>query len=177
LPTQDGFEMRAPSSLNKSRVNARIGTGLAPTWIAVLAGAMLLLPCGRAAADKISLTLGTSIIQFQDANPDTTPSVQAVSPVPVTVNFDGNGTWVLQILANGDLVSGANTIPINRISWTASGVTFMNGTLSKSTAQTVATGNKQTSDASGTLRFFLQNSWNYATGSYGQSLTFTAVTF
>jgi len=146
---------------------------------AVLLGTALLLLCGgRASADKISITVATSTIRFQDSNPDLTPSVPAVeNPVAVSVDFSGNGTWVLQVIANGDLISGAEVIPINRVSWTSSGAAFVPGTLSKSSGQTVASGGKSNTPFNGSLRFFLQNSWNYATGNYGQSLTFTAVSF
>ena len=75
-------------------------------------------------ASGASLTLGTNVINFASADPDTTPSIPATqNPVPVTCRITGaflsNVTLVVQ--ASGNLVSGGNSIPINQVTWTATG--------------------------------------------------------
>ena len=81
-----------------------------------------------------------STINFPDADPDTVPSIPATeNPVQVTANVTtgNNKTVTLTALAQGDLVSGSNTIPISNVTWTASGNGFSAGTMSKSAAQQV----------------------------------------
>ena len=78
----------------------------------------------------------------------------------------------------GDLVSGPSTIDIGEMSWIASpSPPFQNGTLSKTTAQTVASGTDNVANPStGTLTFRLTNSWTYDAGIYTQTLVFTLST-
>jgi hypothetical protein len=130
----------------------------------------------RAEAQTIILTLGSSNITFPDASPGASLSISATeNPISVSVTVIPSGTsWTLTVLANGDLVSGADTIPISNVTWTATGSQFVNGTLSKTTSQSVAIG---PNNRTGTLSFFLANSWSYPTGSYTQTITFTAATF
>lgn len=138
-------------------------------------GGLLALAGRPAAAQSLSLSLGAGTLRFADAHPGTTPMIPAVeNPVGITVNFTGPGNWVLTVLSGGDLESGSGSIPISRVRWTGSGAAFRNGTLSKTSAQTVASGN---GSATGALTFYLQNSWTYAVGNYSQTLTFTAVSF
>ena len=78
-------------------------------------------------------------ISFANANPDAVPSISANSPVAVTANVTtgANNTATLTALAQGDLISGSNSIAISNVTWTASGTGFSGGTMSKSTAQSV----------------------------------------
>jgi hypothetical protein len=125
-------------------------------------------------ASSAQLTLNPLAISFPNADPDAVPSISANIPVQVTANVSTkkNNTATLTALAQGDLVSGSNTIAISNVTWTASGSGFSGGTLSKSTAQSV--GQWQGSGTrTGTLNFFLKNSWSYATGNYTQRVTFT----
>ena len=64
------------------------------------------------------------------------------------------------------------------MSWTATpSPPFQNGTLSKTTAQTVASGTEdQASPATGGVIFTLTNSWTSDTGIYTQTLVFTLST-
>jgi hypothetical protein len=142
----------------------------------VTAGALLLF-AAPVAADNLTFRLGANTIQFISSNPSV-PSVPAVqNPISVEVRYSGRDNWVLTVSAGGDLVSGANTIPISNVFWTASGTSFVPGTLSRTQAVPVANGGRAPSGDDGTLRFFLKESWDYASGSYAQSLTFTIVTF
>jgi hypothetical protein len=135
----------------------------------------LLIQPAIVGADNITLTLGSSQVRFSDADPATTAVISSTdNPISMAVKFGGQGNWVLTVLANGDLSAGANRIPISSVSWNASGAGFVSGTLSKSQSEVVASG---TTDRSGTLSFRLNNSYSYPTGSYSQSLTFTAVSF
>jgi hypothetical protein len=125
-------------------------------------------------ASTAQLILNPTTINFPDAAPDTVPSIPANSTVAVTANATTGttSTVTLQALAQGDLVSGANSIPISNVTWTAGGAGFVAGTMSKTTAQSVG---RWTGSGTryGTLSFFLHNSWSYATGNYTQRVTFT----
>jgi hypothetical protein len=130
----------------------------------------------EAAAQRLDLAISPSVITLPTADPDTTPMLTS-SPVQVNYRVRQNNkqAWLLTVVANGDLVSGPSTIDINAVSWTASpSPPFQNGTLSKTTAQTVATGTGNVaSPSTGTLTFRLTNSWTYDAGIYTQTLVFT----
>lgn len=125
-------------------------------------------------AARAKLSLLPSTINFPDADPDDYPAIAADSPVAVAakVRTGASSTATLSVLANGDLVGGSDTIPIDRVSWTASGAGFVGGTLSKSVAQPVASWSGSGS-RSGTLNFSLVNDWSYATGNYTQTAVYT----
>jgi hypothetical protein len=128
-----------------------------------------------ALASSAQLTLNPTTINFPNASPDTVPSIPSTqNPVQVTarVTTGVNKTVPLTALAQGDLVSGSNTIAISNVTWTASGNGFSDGTMNKSTAQSVGRW-RGSGTYSGTLSFFLHNSWSYATGNYTQRVTFT----
>jgi hypothetical protein len=120
----------------------------------------------------------TTTVQFPARDPSSAPTIAALeNPIPIEVQYTGQGNWVLTVIANGDLVSGADTIPIANIRWTATGAAYVSGTLSKNQGQTVATGTRAPSGASGTISFLLNNSWDHPVGVYSQTLTFTVVAF
>jgi len=124
---------------------------------------------------RAKLTLGVSAINFPDADPDTTPSVAATeNAVSVTakVRTGASSTATLTHLAGGDLTSGGNTIAISNITWTATGTGFQAGTMNKSTAKTVGSWTGSGS-YSGTVSYFIVNSWSYTTGNYTVSTTYT----
>ncbi|MFI5330762.1 MAG: hypothetical protein ACHQ2F_06975 [Desulfobaccales bacterium] len=144
-----------------------------PSWGALTANTMVTVAAPMASSAQ--LTLSPLTINFPDADPGTVPSIPATgNPVSVTVNATTGylQTVTLTALAQGDLVSGGSTIPISNVTWTASGSGFSGGTMSKSVAQQVGrwTGS---GTRTGTLSFFLSNSWSYATGNYTQKVTFT----
>ena len=52
-----------------------------------------------------------------------------------------NRPWTLTVLAGGDLNSGSSTVDISNVTWVATPAPpFQNGTLSKTVAQTLASG-------------------------------------
>ena len=125
-------------------------------------------------ASSAQLTLNPLTISFPNANPDTVPSISANMPVQVTANVTTGAynTATLTALAQGDLISGSNTIAITNVTWTATGTGFVAGTMSKSAAQSVGQW-RGPGTYTGTLSFFLKNSWSYATGNYTQGVIFT----
>jgi hypothetical protein len=130
-----------------------------------------------AQADSARLSLNIALLSFPSADPDSVPSVAAAqNPVQVTVEVRGTGSSQLTVLAGGDLRSGPDQIPIDRITWTAQGSGFTSGTLSRSQPQLVGQWLGKT-DSIGQLRFWLQNSWSYAAGSYSQGLVYTLVAY
>lgn len=138
------------------------------------------------AAPVFTITLSTSSVSFPDQDPDLFPlSQQTGAPVRITLstkNLAPSQAYSCKALARGDLMSGAATIPISNITWTAvtvakdPGESFFNGALSKITAVMVAQGfgnNASTSPLTGDLTFSIQNLWTYATGNYSQVVDFT----
>lgn len=132
---------------------------------------------GRGGTNSAQLDLLVSplSISFPSANPDVTPVV-AAAPIVVTVRVRQNtGPWTLTVLANGDLLSGGSTVDIANVTWTATPAPpFRGGTLSKTVAQTIASGTGTVNPAqNGSVTFRLANSWTYSAGNYTQTLVFT----
>jgi hypothetical protein len=128
-------------------------------------------------AAQTKLTFSATTLAFPNSDPDTVPLIPA-SQNPVTVTATarfGSGQAILTVMASDDLRSGMNTIAISALKWTAGGPGFVGGMMSRTVAQTVATWNSSGRYA-GTLMFTLDNSWNYAVGNYGTTLTYTLST-
>ena len=148
------------------------------TRAALLCLAVLVVRSSTASAQPLDLQLSVSprTITFASANPDTSPTVTA-APISVTVRVKGPKTlqWHLSVLADGDLVAGPSTIPISNVTWAATQAPpFQNGTLSRTTAQTLAGGSGALNPGTtSTVTFSLVNSWLYDAGTYTQTLTFT----
>ena len=138
-------------------------------------GAVALLP-SPAAAQRLDLTLSPRIVSFPASDPDVVPLVIA-APIQVTyrVQQNNNAPWSLTVLAGGDLISGPATVDIANISWVATPAPpFQSGTLSKTIAQRLASGNGNVNPARiGSVTFRLANSWNYSAGTYTQTVIFT----
>lgn len=121
------------------------------------------------------LTITPSTIHFPNANPNVVPMIPAQeSSVSVTANaqIDALSTATLTVLALGDLISGSDTIPITKVSWTSTGDGFTAGTLNKDAP--VSAGSWQgPGEHTGAFSFFMANSWTYATGTYSQTVTYT----
>jgi hypothetical protein len=125
-------------------------------------------------ADKAKLTLGVGTINFPDADPDSVPSVSAgENPVTVTVkaHTGSSSSVTLTVQANGDLVSGSETIAISNVTWTASGAGFAAGAMD--TTPVAAGSWTGSGNRSGSFSYFLANSWNYAKGDYTQTVVYT----
>ena len=101
------------------------------------------------------------------------------TPLTLDVRIQQNNSapWNVTLQAGGDLVSGGSAIDISAVTWTITPAPpFANGTLSKSVAQTLASGAGNVPKLTGTITFKLANSWNYDVGTYTQSLIFTVST-
>jgi hypothetical protein len=132
-----------------------------------------------AAAQRLDLSVNPAVIVIQAGDPDAVP---IATSAPVTVNYrvrqNNKQMWLLTVQANGDLDSGGSTIDISAVGWSAApSPPFQNGTLSKTVAQTVATGlGNVASPSTGTITLRLTNSWLYDAGIYTQVLVFTLST-
>jgi hypothetical protein len=141
--------------------------------VAAALGVAALVAAPRRAAAQLLLVNPTTI-SFPSADPDATPVISA-PPVRVTYLVLGPSTrtWRITIRANGQLTSGASTIPISNIAWTATPAPpFRSGTLS-TLEQTLATGSGTELLQRGNVTFRFTNSWNYPVGTYTQTITFT----
>lgn len=121
------------------------------------------------------LSLSEAAISFPDADPDSTPSIPGSAVITITAKGKAQtgNTITLTVQASDDLKSGGDTIPIANISWTAGGDTgYVAGTMSKSSAVTLGSWG-QSGAYNGTQSYALANSWNYKTGSYATSVTYT----
>lgn len=125
---------------------------------------------------ELAVSLSPAVITFPSSDPDTVPLVSA-PPLQITyrIRQNGNSPWSLTVLASGDLVSGASGVDISNVTWVATPAPpFQNGTLSKTVAQRVASGNGNVNpDTIGSITFRLANSWTYNTGTYTQTILFT----
>jgi hypothetical protein len=143
-------------------------------FVTLAAGALLLPP--KALAQRVDLTVSPLVVTFPSSDPDLV-SLIAAAPVTVTyrVRQNNNGSWLLTVRANGDLISGASTVDISNVSWVATPAPpFQNGTLSRTVAQTLASGDGNVNPTrSGSVTFRLANSWNYDAGTYTQTVVFT----
>jgi hypothetical protein len=122
------------------------------------------------------LTITPSSVNFPNANPSTVPSIPATeNPVSVSANaqIGSQSTATLTVVVGGDLISGSgDAIPIQNVSWTATGDGFVAGTLNRNNS--VSAGSwAGPGQHSGTFSYFLVNSWSYATGIYSQTITYT----
>ena len=130
--------------------------------------------CGAATpAAAQFLQVQPATITFPSSDPDTVPVIAAAS-IRVTYIAQGSpNPWTITVRAGGNLISGASTIPISNVSWTATpSPTCRNGTLS-TVAQTLATGAGLINIDRGDVTFRFVNSWNYTVGNYTQTVTFT----
>ena len=130
--------------------------------------------CGAARPTEAQLLqVQPATITFPSSDPDTVPVIAAA---PIRVSYIAQGApnpWTITVRAGGNLISGASTIPISNVSWTATpSPPFRNGTLS-TVAQTLATGTGLINIDRGDVTFRFVNSWNYTVGNYTQTVTFT----
>jgi hypothetical protein len=145
----------------------------------VMLAAVLLGGPAAAIAQQLNLTISPVIVTFPTTDPDTAP---VLSSSPVTVQYrvraNGNRPWVLTVLASGDLVSGASSIPASAVSWIGTPAPpLVAGTMSSTQAQPIASGTGNVNPLQiGTVTFRLANSWTYDAGTYVQILTFTLST-
>ena len=129
---------------------------------------------------RLELSVSPQVVNFTLGDPDANPIV--VAP-PVTVSYrirglQGQATWQLTVLASGDLVSGPSTVDISNVTWVATPAPpFQNGTLNRTVAQVVASGaGSENPSQVGSFTFRMNNSWNYDSGIYSQTIVFTLST-
>jgi hypothetical protein len=131
---------------------------------------------GATVSATAKLYIASVSVTFANADPDTTPSITATEgaiAIDAKAKTSTGSTVTLTVLAANDLQgSGSDIIAINNITWAATGAGFTGGTMSKAAAQTVASWTNSGS-RSGTQTYQLANSWDYATGSYSTSATYT----
>ena len=124
------------------------------------------------------LIVESNKITFLNMDPDQTKQVPAVEndiKITVKVRTATAGPVILSMIADGDLTAGSEIIPIENITWQASGQGLISGTLSKSTVQKAGSW-KGSGVREGALRFYLNNSWNYQRGEYQVTLSYTLTT-
>lgn len=121
------------------------------------------------------LSLSSLTISFPDADPDRVPIVPAASgPVIVTAKARAipGSSVTLTVEALDDLRSGTDVIPAAALIWTATGDGFVDGSVGRGVARTVATW-PGSGIRTGAQAYGLQNSWSYRTGTYTLTLTYT----
>ena len=169
--TYHGHGLGRPARfLLRSRAGWRCFLGL----VAAGAIAVSALPAGTAFAGSLTLQLSPGNILFPDASPDLVPVIGPVS-VLVTVKAVGQPgyPWLLTLVANSDLRSGPDVIPISALSWTASpNPPFSGGTLSVVTPRVVGSGIAHINTVA-RFDFTMLNSWGYNAGTYTATATFT----
>lgn len=122
---------------------------------------------------KITLNVGAiNFIDFSSDNWDSVPANENPVAITAKAKTGSNSTVTLTFLASDDLRSSHHTIPISRVTWTATGTGYQNGTMSKTSAQTMGTWTGPGSYA-GTLSFFLDTHVPQAADTYTSSGTFT----
>ena len=163
------------------RGGGRCAAGCCPwagTFVRAMAlVAMMMLAPSIAHSATATLTLSSTTITFPSAGPDSVPQIAAnQNPLQVTVRVSGSGssglTVQLSVLAGGNLRSGANSIAISNVTWTAQGTGFVSGTMSSTTSQRVGQWSGRT-NVTGSLQLWLANSWSYASGNYSQTAVYT----
>jgi len=153
---------------------------------AAIAGIALMQPLGAATdtanvtvsatvAASAKLTIGATTVTFPDADPETVATINATEGA-IAITAKGRtsaaGNVTLTLLAADDLKSGTDVIGISNVTWTASGTGFAAGTMNKTLAQTVGSWTGS-GTRTGSASFKLANSWDYATGSYSVTATYT----
>lgn len=174
--------------MNTVPVCRRKRTAAKRCWLGVAAGALgvtvacLLAAPGVSFADgpSISLSVGypqpVGSLSFDLSSDPTSQSSVTSSPASfgIEVITENTDTWTLQVNADEAYLDPATRlIPVGNISWSATGTGFVGGVLSV-TPQTVATG-AGSNTFTGTVSFSMLNEWTYPTGSYSDTITYTAI--
>lgn len=158
------------------------------TWKIMLMAVMALLAAGAAQAATATstltinaqinayakLSLDTPTITFDDSGIDP-DNIKTISSNPATVGITAkvktgsSSTATLTCLADKDFDSA---IPVSAVTWTSGSTGYVSGTMSKSQAQTVAS-RTGSGDLSGSITPAMATSWNYPTGNYSVTVTYT----
>ena len=125
-------------------------------------------------AAKARLTVSATAISFADQDPDAVSVIPANTPLDITVKArtTAGGSVALTVAADGPLTSSGNTIAISALKWASTGTSFSATGTSNTTAQTVVSFTGSGTRV-GQQNYTLDNSWAYATGTYGATLNYT----
>ena len=133
----------------------------------------------KAKVEKVAkVIVDTNAVTFPNMDPDETKQIAAIQndiKVIVKVRTGSTSPVNLNIIADGDLASGSDTIPVQNVIWQASGQGFMGGTLSKSIVQAAGSW-KGSGVREGVFRYYLNNSSNYQRGEYQVTITYILTT-
>jgi len=162
------------------------------TWKIMLMGLVLvLLAAGFAYGDtatstltinakinaKAKLSLSPATIHFDDASydPDTNPTMPATEGsvvITAKVKTGSASNATLTCLASGDFNAA---IPVSAVTWTSGSTNYApTGTMDKTTAQNVAS-RSGSGDLSGSITPLMATSWDYPTGDYSVTVTYTLI--
>jgi hypothetical protein len=127
--------------------------------------------------ERAKLTVEKNTVTFPNRDPnkrELIPALENDAQVIVKVRTEKRHLVNLLVIANADLTSGSDTIPVQNAIWQASGPGFVNGTLGKTTPQMAGPW------IGGGVReryfpYYLRDSWNYQVGNYQATVTYTLV--
>jgi hypothetical protein len=127
---------------------------------------------------KAKLTINgasTASISFADADPDVSGTVAATPlTIDVRARTSGSSSVTLTVRASQDLTSSApSTIAISALKWSSTGTDFTTTGTSSTTGDISVLSFTGSGTRVGTQTYALDNSWAYATGTYGTTLTYT----
>jgi hypothetical protein len=123
---------------------------------------------------KVAFDRTTVALDTEAYDPDTVVEI-AAAPLTVTAKARvlGNARTVLTVRADGPLRSGADTIPINKLTWRMTGAGFMNtGTANDNAARTLGSW-RGSGVWTGSQTYLFDDSWSYPVGSYSVVMTYT----
>ncbi len=122
---------------------------------------------------RAKLALGAASVDFLDADPDVSPTLNATPfSVDVKARTGRLSTVTLDVSAPDFTGGGGSTIAIGALSYLGSGAGF-NGLTPFATTATPAGSWTGSGNHSGMHTYSLQNTWAYNTGSYGTTVTYT----
>jgi hypothetical protein len=134
--------------------------------------ALVVAAAGRVHAAPVKVTV-TGSVNFPESDPDLVP---VIGPQTITLDFRAVGQrgrrFAVTLVANGDLTSGPDVIPASAISWVAYPSQFASGRLSTTIPVLIVEGLTHAME-SATFDFYLDNSWDYYSGVYSGSATYT----
>lgn len=123
---------------------------------------------------KVQFDRMSVVFDTQAYDPATVVPVQA-TPLTVTAKarVPGNTRVVLTVQADGPFVSGASTIPANKLSWTMTGPGYQAGGTANPNAARMLGSWRGSSAWTGTQIYTFDDSWTYAVGVYSMTMTYT----
>ncbi|HSC26101.1 MAG TPA: hypothetical protein VLD67_02440 [Vicinamibacterales bacterium] len=161
------------------------GAGVVAAGVALLASPASAQTVLTTAPLNVSVTVGnqaritlTGSVDFADADPDVFPTLTA-TPLDVQARARVAPATTVNLTVMGGASHfdpATNTIPVANLTWTSTGTGFTaNGTMSDAAQQSVGSWTGPGAH-SGTQTYSLVNSWAYAPGSHGMTLTYTLST-